>query len=362
MASEKEEWRPGSFTKNFSWGTNGLVRLYDAIRLGFDNQMSDVPRKLFRQRLEKFGPPDYIAMNFFLYNEIREGVDTIIADELVFQALNFRHNANFDKLAIFAFNLSLVGFWKGADPGQNRPALWAHHYIAERVQEKFNWDASLINAKDIEKFVGEDPRYKAKSAHKLSTNLAYIYRLGKMSDLSGKKIESWWINAVFLALDRILRDRRAQHQTVDETKLLSYLTASNFHALTGRRSIEKDLAIGHLIDLYSACGFEDRFSVDSVNERQSTLLPDIERYVANNPFPVGALHPSNPRLQKSIPRVCAMLARYAGFETFEIDDPETFNISKYVRENLQVALKKVRDKGIRPTMSAEELMKLMRGQ
>jgi hypothetical protein len=84
-----EEWRPGSFTKNFSWGAtgDGLRQLHEIIRLGFKDEMSDVPRALFRERVSQSGRPDYIPINFFLFNKIIGGEDHIIADELVYQAL-----------------------------------------------------------------------------------------------------------------------------------------------------------------------------------------------------------------------------------------------------------------------------------
>ena len=46
MAAGEQDWKPGSFTKNFSWGppANGLLELYESIRIGFDNQMEDVPQ------------------------------------------------------------------------------------------------------------------------------------------------------------------------------------------------------------------------------------------------------------------------------------------------------------------------------
>ena len=53
MSDAPEDWKPGSFTKNFSWGpvVGGLVRLHECIRLGFNSQMVDVPRTDFRERL-----------------------------------------------------------------------------------------------------------------------------------------------------------------------------------------------------------------------------------------------------------------------------------------------------------------------
>jgi hypothetical protein len=78
--------------------------------------MEDLPRQVFRDRVKDTGLPDYIPLNFFLFNKPINGVDYVICDELVFQALNFPHSKSFDLLALFAFNLSMVGDWKGATP------------------------------------------------------------------------------------------------------------------------------------------------------------------------------------------------------------------------------------------------------
>src|SRR3954470_3994669 len=164
--AEPEEWHPGSFTKNFSWGDSkeGLRQLHDIIRTGFGDTMADVPRALFRERVAYAGRPDYIAINFFLFNKTKDGTDYLIADELVFQALSFEHSSEFDKLGLFAFNFSLVGKWRGASSYQSRPALWAQHYVADRVARDFNWKISNVNADDIQAFVGNDPRYRGKTS------------------------------------------------------------------------------------------------------------------------------------------------------------------------------------------------------
>src|SRR5271166_4699013 len=168
MPSDVEVWSPGSFTKNFSWGQvkdkQGLKRLYDEIRLGFNGLRSDVPRSEFRLRVRNSTRPDYIPLNFFLFNQIIDGTDYVIFDELVFQALSFPHSKAFDLLALFAFNLSLVGVWRGATPAQRHPALWANAYIRERVAGPLNWDTGKINADDIESFISNDPRYLAKTS------------------------------------------------------------------------------------------------------------------------------------------------------------------------------------------------------
>ena len=219
--AEPEEWHPGSFTKNFSWGPEdrGLRELYDVIRAGFDNRLDDVPRRLFRERVNASGRPDYIPLNFFLFNKIKAGVDYVIVDELVFQAVNFRHSNAFDKLALFAFNLSLVGHWRAERAYQSRPALWASHYVADRLGLEFGWDARRVSADDIQRFISADPRYKAKTSRKVATNLNYLYKQGKITDLRSARAERWWLSALFLALDRMIEEKEAGGRIVEESLL-----------------------------------------------------------------------------------------------------------------------------------------------
>ena len=271
---EPEEWRPGSFTKNFSWGhsENGLRELHEIIRVGFKGEMKDVPRALFRQRVAKVGRPDYVAINFFLFNKAIKGRGYIIADELVYQALNFRHSPDFDKLALFAFNFSYVGKWKGASDYQSRPALWAHHYIIDRVASTYNWDTSKVNADDIQKYVSNHPNYRAETSRKLATNLYYLYRIGRLSELGDSSVQRWWTSALFLALDRLIEDRATRQEPASASQYLTMLDRSRFHFVSGRRSVEKDLASKHLLRLYNACGGRARFS-----DHRSCLLDSHAR-------------------------------------------------------------------------------------
>jgi hypothetical protein len=253
MSLAKEEWHPGSFTKNFSWGSDqGLRELYDVIRIGFDGQLIDVPRSIFRSRVKRSARPDFIPINFFLLNGPKEGKDHILVDELVFQALEFDHDEHFDHLASFAFIYSMVGTWIAAKPYQQRPALWAHHYISDRLARTLNWDVSHVSADDIEAFVTSDSRYRAKTTRKLSTNLNFIFTVGGLNQLASRRIERWWVDAMYLALDRITETRRAAGMVTTESRYDSYLSASGFHAVSGPRSTEKDLAQRHIVGLFAA--------------------------------------------------------------------------------------------------------------
>jgi hypothetical protein len=362
--AQAEEWRPGSFTKNFSWGDSreGLRQLHQIIRSGFNDTMEDVPRALFRERVAQIQRPDYIAINFFLFNKVHQGEDYIIADELVFQALNFPHSADFDKLGLFAFNFSLVGKWKGASSFQSRPALWAQHYVADSVAQEFNWNTHRVSADDIQAFVRNDPRYHGETSRKLATNLNYLYLIGRLSELNEATVQRWWTSALFLALDRLIEDRASRKEEASASQYLSMLDRSRFHFISGRRSVEKDLATKHLLRLYDACGGRIRFTEAEVKARQKILLPDL-RWFANREEPVGAVHPTNYRIVKIIPRACVMLALYgAGFISLDLDELDSMDIDDFIRSRTKEALEKLRSAGVSPTMSAEELMSLTRGQ
>ncbi|ARQ56862.1 hypothetical protein Kim5_CH00754 [Rhizobium sp. Kim5] len=364
MASEDEIWRPGSFTKNFSWGhpPSGLGELHEIIRVGFDNEMKDVPRHDFRARIEHLGKPVYIPLNFFLFNKPIGGVDHLCADELVFQALNWEHNRNFDKLALFAFLLSLAGRWNGSKSYQRRPALWANAYIREHVSKDFGWDTRQVSANDIQRFLQGEERYDAKTSRKVSTNLNYMFSGGHLAEFSVARIERWWVDCLFLALDRIIEDRLLDRKETKPTQYVSLLDRYNFVELTGKKTLEKTLATKHLVELYTACGGRDRFSEDATQERIRTLRKQLELYAAspNDSRPRGAIHPTNPRILKSIPSACAMLAKYAGFEVITPDQMAEFDLEEFVRQGTQAALAKLREDNIKPTMTAEEIMRITR--
>lgn len=356
-----QPWRPGSFTKNYSWGpkSDGLKRLHESIRIGFADELIDVTREIFRNRVAIARRPEYIPINFFLYNKIVDGVDTIIVDELVFQALTEEHSARFDKLALTTFNLSDVGVWRGADEYQRYPALWSHYYVRERLSRQLDWRVKAVTANDIEQFVASDKRYTAQTARKLATNLNYLYGNGRLDELATPKIDRWWVDALFVALDRAIETARINGRAVEFQDYESLLEDISFAEISGPWSTEKSLAVRHLISLYQACGGRDRFSDDLVKQR-TLSIPDVAWLLANDPRPGGAIHPSNPAILKSIPRSCAMLAVYAGFEVLDPDEMANFDPVAWVKRHTRAAITSLKNRGVKPTMSADELMKITR--
>jgi hypothetical protein len=339
-----------------------LRRLYEAIHVAFEGKLSSVEREVCRQRLRRAGFVWHIPLNFFFLNVIRDGVSYIEPDELIFQALSFPHSTDFDKLALVAFNNSYVGNWKGAEHWQWCPAPWANHYVLDRLSGESQWGASSISADDIERYIAGDQRYRGLDARKVATNLSYMYRAGRIEDFATPSTERWWVNALFLTLDRSMAERGEFADEVPVARLAQYLTQSRFLQLSGSRSHNKELAVQPLASLYAACGYIRRLSGEAAKERQKLMLPDVG-WFANSDDPFYAIYPRDPNVIKTLPRACAMLAKdLAGFDELDPEELIKWNVVEYVRRKTRAALGLLKNKGIRPTMSAEELMKITRGE
>lgn len=353
MAYHTRDWHPGSFTKNFGWGDerNGLSALHRAIRLGFGGDHHDVPRELFRRRLEAKGMNFFIPANFFLFNYTDGAVDWIAYDELAFQAVTFEHSLDFDRLGLLAFNLSLAGAWRGAKPWQRRPALWSNRYIVEQLGGKYNWDVSKVDADDIQDFFISDERYRARTTRKLSTNLAYLYRLGGLKQVVASRIERWWMNAAFLAADRFTLLGIARRPTI--ASLRDAFDEFAFLDLTGGSTVEKRYALGRVMHMFVSVGGADRFA------RSEAALASGR---TNDPRPFGVVDKKLPRAPKSLPagvdRGFEMLD--ASFGHLDYDELERFEPDAFVREASLRALARLRSQGIAPTMTSGDLMTMLR--
>ena len=233
--------------------------------------------------------------------------------------------------------------------------------MRDRVNKQLAWDTSKVSANDIERFIFNDPRYKAQDARKVATNLNHLYRIGRLGDLATDKLERWWVDSLFLAMDRLIEDRLIARRQTEDEEYPSLLDRSGFQEIAGKRTLEKDLAARHLIHLYVACGSQYRFSEEAVLARTKMTLADVEQWASpNDEGQRGAVHPSNPRILKSIPAACAMLATYAGFDVIPSLAMEDFDPEAFVLERTRRALKHLRSQGVKPTMTAEEVLRLTR--
>lgn len=359
MIERQENWFPGSFTKNFSWGTHsGLKRLYDAIHICFEGGLEPVPRALAVDRLERSGFIWHIPLNFFLLNQIRDGESLLIADELIYQALKFEHSDRFDKIALMAFLNSYVGRWVGAEYWQAWPAPWARQFVLDQVNKENGWNSTSINANSIEKYIMGSGKYQAQDARKLSTNLNFLWKISMLEEVATTNtIERWWVDSAFLILDRSFAETGFKLSSLTAAQLA---LQSDFLQFSGPRSKNRELSIRPLADLYWACGGIDRWSQESVQARQAELLPDVH-YLANRDDPFFAIYDRDPNIIKTIPRFCAMLAKNLS-DFGEISEEELINWDpyKYIKSKTEQALKGLKSKGISPNISAEELLRLTR--
>ena len=209
----------------------------------------------------------------------------------------------------------------------------------------------------IDHYIANDPRYTGETTRKVATNLNHMLSCVKLSSLGGKRVEQWWVSSIFLVLDRVIRDRMIDGLVTTDTDLSGALTMSKFGSLSGPRSLEKELATPHIIELYRICGRELRFDFNTVQHLTGQIN---NAYLPNQTAPVGAAHPSNYRIKQFLPRMCALLAMYAGFVTFEIEETEELSSKGFIQKKLEEVLKKLREFGVRPTMSVAELMKITR--
>ena len=348
-----ETWHPGSFTKNFGWGAerNGLSALHRALRVGFADD-GDVPRAVFRNRLEERRINPFIPLNFFVFNERRDREDFIIYDELAFQACQFSHGIDFDRLALFTFNLSIVGKWTGARAFQSRPSLWSNRYIVERLDKSYGWDTDRVNSNDIQDFLEGDNRYVAQTSRKLSTNLNYLYRLGGLASMASDAVERWWMNAALLAADRIFlsgANIRLNLASIEEA-----LEEGDFTALSGPKSAEKSFALKRIIEMYIGVGGPGRFAAS----RRAVASGAV-----NDQNPFGLIDKQLPRVPKSLPPGVGNVVSWlnSSYDHIDKDEIVDFEVTRYVRDFTQGVLRSLRQRGMGPTMNSSELMKLMRG-
>jgi hypothetical protein len=241
--------------------------------------------------------------------------------------------------------------------------LWAKHYVSERVGRGFDWNTDQVSADDIERFVANDVRYTGRTARKLATNLNYLLHAGRLRELNSRKPERWWLSAIFLTLDRTVDGADVEFGALGEARLLSQLSKVGYWALSGRRSAAKDIAAAYYVALYAACGGRLRFSNEAIVERERTLLPS---QLSNEPPEAGAIgvfHPTDPTARNAIPHACRVLARYlAGFEIFEAEEIDDFEVETYIRERTESALLELQERGVRPKISGDQLTRLMRGE
>jgi hypothetical protein len=78
---------------------------------------------------------------------------------------------------------------------------------------------------------------------------------------------------------------------------------------------------------------------------------------------IGVFHPTNPTARNAIPNICKVLAKYAaGFELFDAENFDDFNIENYIKSQTETALRSLKQLGVKPTISSDDLTRLTRGE
>jgi len=243
------KYAPGSFTKNFAWHGTGFRKLHATIRAGFSNALAPVSRPKWR---EASGINDtsleLIPVNFFLWNDQKHRVRP---DELVYQAFRQPHDVHFDRLALFAFNVSDVGFPPGQ--AQPRPALWANEFVRERLWQNGVWQREALTQEALDLFIEDRMDASRDVQIKCRNNYRYFYELaGYLPSPSAinSGAASFLPQALFLAWDR----STLRGGPLECGALLDSLSHREIHKLLGVPEDEVLAAQDELVRLYVDVG------------------------------------------------------------------------------------------------------------
>lgn len=339
-------WKTGSFTKNFSWGkAEGLKRLYDAINIGFDGKLQPVKRERFRERIAKEHYVDFIPVNFFLYNRIIGGQSYIEIDELVYRAIFFEHDDRFDKLALFSLLLSEVGTWNGAQEEQRQPAEWARFFVLDYLSKFEEWTTERFSKSEIQRFLKERPEFSG-GTEKLATNLSYVMNRGGLKDFPGDLTSGWWADAIFLALDRYSMNAGNSISTIGTA--IDALQENDVIALTGPENRIRVDASKKLSQLYIASQTISRLhEIDKSNSPPNrTLLGVLCR---------------TPLISKELPEITEKWLKDRLFVELLPYNTEIQQIDvETIYEGLKEGIEDLKRRGIQPTITGDELIKLVR--
>lgn len=232
------KFKPGSFTKNIGWSTDGdkgFRKLYNAIRRGFDDKIASVKREAFRKQCGiNDGSKELVPLNIFLHNTIVKNENYVTVDELVRSALRGEHTQVFDYLSLFSVHLDRGGKRIGNN-GSEHPTTFINYFV-----RKYLWqDGGWLSKNTIDQFVDSAFRElidaENRTIVKCKTN--YLYLL-EISGLLGQKTsylnlhQNGWLGpAVYLALDRHVVD--AKIIELSASQLIDALKQMDFHMLVG---------------------------------------------------------------------------------------------------------------------------------
>jgi hypothetical protein len=198
-------YTPGSFTKNFSWHQS-YKKLHTSIRNGFSPGLEPIERETWRARSE-IGDAnrELIPLNFFLYSMRGLNEDFVVVDRLVERSF-VRYDADFARLALFAFHLAASGNWHHSKWPDGKVAGWANDFIRTVAWNGGQWSEAAFTTHALKSFLGERIDGEAVTKRKVRTN--YRYMLASAGVLVDERIEppdlraSWVVDATELFWDR----------------------------------------------------------------------------------------------------------------------------------------------------------------
>lgn len=195
-------YAPGIFSRNLAWGTGQrLTKLPSAIRRGFQNDLAPVNIETWRERSGIANKSlNLIPPRFYLHNC---GND-IVVDELAYRALHLPYDDSFERLVLFALNLSHIG--QPSSDVTPRPALWANEFVRNELWERGKWRRSKFSQATMDAFIQARLNADRKVAEKCRMNYRRIYELLGYIDAPQDEIntrpEHWAAAALFLTWDR----------------------------------------------------------------------------------------------------------------------------------------------------------------
>lgn len=238
-----------------------MRKLHAGIRAGFQERLKPVSREDFRRNSGLSQDAEFfIAANFFLFN-IWDGKSNIIpVDELVRHAVQDEHSVAFDRLGLFALNLSMGGRRGGNNNGVEFPALWANQFVKNDLWANGRWQRASLNttkmdASILPNIIGGKIKNR--------TNYRYMFQLARFLPSKEETIftdpEMWAAGALFLAWDRRSLSMGAPYIPVSVNKIIENSVVNEDYKLIG---IDKDefLSLANPIaEQYIAAGGINRF-------------------------------------------------------------------------------------------------------
>lgn len=190
-----DKYTPGSFTKNFSWHLS-YKKLHSAIRCGFSLGPTPVTREAWRER-SGIGDPnrELIPLSFFLHSMRGLNDDFVVADRLVERAF-VPYDADFAKLALFAFHLAASGNWRHSKWPDGKVAGWANEFIRTVGWKDGQWSGAAFTELALSSFLDEQIDGEAVTKRKVLTN--YRYMLASAGVLVDEQIPKMDLRAPWL--------------------------------------------------------------------------------------------------------------------------------------------------------------------